>query len=398
MKRESGFSLIELLVAIAILTIAVGATLSMLTQAVNTNQAVTMLADTQENLRASMNYMVRDIIQAGESVPQSGITIPNQGLTSIPPAAPPANNSAINRPGLDPTDVPTIQFFNTYTTLPAITPGGGLGYPASTPDPANPGAVLLSPTGTDIITVIYADNTLVDANNHTLNEFPIYLAKTGLNPAGCAGGNPAPAPAGTIAADGSQVTFDPSCITINAGNTALQPGDLIMFQNAKGNAIETISAVNGQTVTFGPNDLFGFNASGAPNGTLPNLQGANSPGGPYPPTSATRIWMVTYYLDTRTNPLRPQLMRQVNFHPPQAVGDVLENLTISYDVSEQGVPQVKANQNVLVWPDTESQIRKVNLYLAARSENAYTPTKQYFRNNLATEVNIRSLCFINQFR
>ncbi|MFZ0432968.1 MAG: prepilin-type N-terminal cleavage/methylation domain-containing protein, partial [Candidatus Acidiferrales bacterium] len=81
MKRQAGFSVIELMVATAILVIAVAATLSMLTQAIHANQGVTLMADTQENLRAAMNYMVRDILQAGDGIPQGGITIPNTGIT-----------------------------------------------------------------------------------------------------------------------------------------------------------------------------------------------------------------------------------------------------------------------------------------------------------------------------
>ena len=31
------------------------------------------------------------------------------------------------------------------------------------------------------------------------------------------------------------------------------------------------------------------------------------------PTTITRVWMVTYYLDTTTDTKHPQLMRQVNY-------------------------------------------------------------------------------------
>ena len=88
MKREHGFSLIEVMVATTIVLVIMAATLGTLTSALQATQAITLMADTQENLRAGMNYMVRDILQTGEGIPQGGITIPNT-----------AGASAVNRPG-----------------------------------------------------------------------------------------------------------------------------------------------------------------------------------------------------------------------------------------------------------------------------------------------------------
>jgi hypothetical protein len=92
-------------------------------------------------------------------------------------------------------------------------------------------------------------------------------------------------------------------------------------------------------------------------------------------------------------------MRQVNFNPPVAVAEVIENLNVTYDVTNAiaTVPAVNAPQ--IIAPDTPNQIRKVNLLLAARSETAYGSGKQmgYFRNNLQTEVSIQSLAFFNQY-
>jgi hypothetical protein len=47
---------------------------------------------------------------------------------------------------------------------------------------------------------------------------------------------------------------------------------------------------------------------------------------------------------------------------------------------------------------TDNQIRKVNIYLAARSDAILTPTNQYIRNNIATQVDIRSLAFVNRYQ
>jgi prepilin-type N-terminal cleavage/methylation domain-containing protein len=377
MKREAGFSLIELMVSVAILVIIVGATLAALSQGAKATQGVTLMADTQENLRAGLNYMVRDLVQAGESIPQGGIPLPNDAAERV----------NVNEPS-PPTRA--YKFPANSTVLPAITPGFGLGLQTATPNPNKPSQTLFGPNNTDMITMIYADNSLIDntipATPHTLNEFPIFLAPSGGNP-GC--------PGGSISPSGGTVVFDITCININTGNTGLKAGDLIMFQNANGVTLQCITNVAGEVVTFAAGDPFKLNQTGLPNNTLPNT----GVGG-YPPTTATRIWMVTYYIDSNTNPQRPVLMRQVNFNPPVAVAEVIENLNVTYDIVNAlaTVPAVNATQ--IIAPDTPAQIRKVNLLLAARSETAYGQGKEmgYFRNNLQTEVSIQSLSFFSLYQ
>ena len=398
MKRESGFSLIEMMISLTVLAVAVAGALSALTDAIHINQAVTLMADTQQNMRVGMNYLVRDLVEAGEGIPQGGITIPNKGLSSA--GAPPAGNSNIDRPGLSPIGADVIQFPSTYVTIPAISPGYQIGESEVMPNPANFDSTITSPTKTDMITLIYVDTTLVDNTTypgtpHTLSEFPIYLAKQKTSTGtGCAPNNPGPAPNGSITVAGTTVTvtFDPTCIGLNQGNTGLHAGDLIMFQSS--NSAVTLlyaSSVNGQTVQFLSADPYNLNGTGLAAGTMAALNPAAAV------ITASRIWMITYYLDTTTNPLHPVLMRQVNFATPQEVGEVVEDLAFSYDLTEPSdTPPVSTVANIL-YPDTPGQIRKVNVFLASRSESVLPPTGKYFHNNLTTSVNIRSLCFYNQF-
>jgi prepilin-type N-terminal cleavage/methylation domain-containing protein len=396
MKRENGFSLVELLVAMTITVLIISATLGTLNLALTATQAVTLLADTQQNLRAAMNYMVRDLLQAGEGVPQGGITIPNT-----------AGVSGVNRPG---PGTPSVSFgtFNTaWSALPAIVPGFQAGSITAT-----------SGVATDMVTVMYADTSLQDVNGHWLNEFPIYLASTGTP--GCAAGNAAPEPQGSITTAGTTttVTFDPSCIVINNGNTGLNPGDLILLQNnntigdgsvtgsnagisdSSGNmALLCVSNVNpaANSITFSAGDPFNLNASGAATGTITQIQQPPA-SGLYPTTTATRFWMVTYFVDN-TNPQRPVLMRQVNLNPPQAVGEVIENLQIYYDILDPGSNPVTVateveNPTTAQLPD----IRDAYIIMYARSETTFGRSNQYFRNNLETAVSIRGLDFYNQFQ
>lgn len=422
-KRDGGFSLLEVLLATALLMIIVGVTLQTLTSAIHANEAVTLLADTQENLRASLNYMRKDIVQAGEGIPQGGITIPNSG------AAPPV--SSLNRP-LPPGAPPPVTFPTNWAAMPAIAPGPALGLPAQVANPALPG-VTVAGNPTDIITVMYADTTLVDVNQHWLNEFPVFLTPPAGTPPGCPVGPGAGYPNGTIATAGNTttITFDPTCITINSGNTAPQIGDLFLLQNnasgcaASGAMVASdscdannpslpgdmalvyVSGVNlgANSVTFTCGDPYNLNCSGLATGTVKQMQNGGSWANVT--VTATRVWMVTYYISTAApaSLLRPMLMRQINLNAAQPVGEVIENMQVFYDVLNPGAsPPALAAPPEQEDPVTVggfgalSYVRDCYVLLYARSENPYSQSKTYFRNNLETVISIRGLDFYNEFQ
>lgn len=361
MNREKGFSLIEVMISMVILLIVIAAALSTLTDALHANEAVTLMADMQDNLRAGMNLMVRDIVQAGSAVPIGGVLIPYTDPANNPGGAPiPAPINRPSPPG-------KAYTFPVASSITAVTPGFQLG---------------LNSLGqlTDMITVIYADN-----------ELP-WAAMAPIN-------NPAlPRCNGTLAANGSQITFDTAtvgCATLAAGNVSVVPGDLIMLSNNQGgNIIQEVTNAAGNKLFFAAGDAFNLNGQAAASGTITQMQTAP---GVFPPTSATRIWMVSYFLDTVTNPQRPQLMRQVNFRPAQAVGQVMEGLQVSYDVVNAVATAPPNDARNIIAPDSPNQIRKVNLYLAARSETPYSLDRLFFRANLVTQVGLRSLSFQNRY-
>lgn len=386
MKRDNGFSLVELLVSLAILVIVVAAVTGALIQAQQVSDGVALQANMQENLRAGMHFLVRDLTQAGEGIPQAGISIP---VTA-------GGASLINRPGIVGT------FPTTDTVLPQVTPGWEIGQIALTVNPQT-GAILSGGLQTDVINVLYADNTVISsaacvlgaASTCALNGLPV----TQSLPA-------TPVCAGVINPTGLTVTMDPTCFTMPGGPVPIAPGNLIMFQNSNGTALEYVTAVAGSVITFAAGDPAGLNQTGLPGGTVAQLNVAATP------TTITRVWMVTYYMDS-TNPLDPQLIRQVNYpnfpsaanayNPPQQVADCIEDLSFSYDVITDtpgaygAVGPGDAAQPLA--PDTPFNIRAVNVMLAARSEHPFhsAAVPVYLRNNLSTQVSIRGLAFVNQF-
>jgi hypothetical protein len=190
------------------------------------------------------------------------------------------------------------------------------------------------------------------------------------------------------------MTVDPACTNIGLPGSAIQPGDLIMFSNSMGNTLQTVTQVNGQTVSFAGNDPFNLNLRTDPQGTIRQIQSPPNSGN-YPPTTATRVWMITYYLDDVTDLQHSRLVRQVNFNPPQPVAEVVENLQLSYNFID-GVTN-PTNQETVPAGLSANQTRMVNVFLAARSDIPDSQTRQFIRSNLSTQVSLRSMAFVDRY-
>jgi type II secretory pathway pseudopilin PulG len=367
MTRSSGFSLIELLVAVAITIAIVGVSLDALNEGQRASQAISLMSNMTENLRAGMDQIQHDMILAGSGIPVGGISIPNG--SGVP----------VNEPS-------PAGFAYTFpvgsTTISAVTPGHGLG-------PLISGTV-----NSDMVTLIYADNDTFPPDTATYPNGQALNANFINDPGAVAPDTPCN---GTLNATGTSVTFDATCVVFNTGNGAIVPGDLIMFSNAQGNALEYVTNVAGQVLTFAAGDPYKLNNRTDPAGTIYQLQSpVNS--GAYPPTSATRIWMVSYYLDN-TNPAGPRLMRQVNFFAAEPVSESIEALFITYNfVNGAACGATCSNQPIPPAGMTANQMMSTNIFLGARSDQPFSWTKQTFRNNLVAQISLRGLAFTNEFQ
>lgn len=333
LRFEDGFSIVEMLLVVLITSLVMAGTATIFKNVMQLNEASILKSDSDQNFRAAANLLTRDMMQAGQGIPTGGIPIPTG--TGI---------LAIHRPGPSGSN---LTFPSGYLTIPSITPGDGMG------------PTILA-QNTDMITVLFADNTLA------LNSFPLQ----------------------SISTDGATMTFNSS--TPITGSNGIAAGDLILFNNAVGYAMQQVTSVNGtQTVTMSTGDSMNLNQRSATQGTLLQLKS----GGVFPPTTATRIWMIGYYLDVSVDAEFPRLMRQVNNHTPRAVALGIENLQLSYDLVD-GVTN-PANVSDTTTPNL---IRKANLVLGVRSAGVHSQTKEIFRNNLRTQVSFRSLAFVDRYR
>jgi hypothetical protein len=177
--------------------------------------------------------------------------------------------------------------------------------------------------------------------------------------------------------------------------------------------------LSGQTATFANGDSLGLNQSTAAAGSLSALNLAapalpTSPASARDQTQASRIRMITYYIDATTNPERPALVRRMNNgHPTQFNNDLgtvvafdVENLVISYDIANGATnpANVRMTATDLTTggacapdPCSTNQIRKVNVTLTGRSNARFRTTKSFLHNALSSQISLRSLSFVDKY-
>ena len=335
LKNERGFSMVETLIALALSLIVLAGSIRALNDAMGLNDKSIQIADIGQNMRAGLNLLERDFMSAGWGIPTGGIPLPSgDGSTEV------------NRPG----PPGTTYTFGAAMTLSAVNPGAALG-------PKWNGRA------TDMVNILYADNSL------QLNQKPL----------------------DAIATDGSNATVNIATKILGVNNE-IQVGDLIAFSNALGNTVQYVTKVSGQILYFNTGDPLNLNQPGASQGSISLLKS----GGVYPPTTATRIWLVSYYLDFTTDPSTPRLIRRINDRDGEAVALVLENMQLSYDLVD-GVSN-PTNVKTPTAPNSPNQIRKVNILLSGRSTSEMKESGDYLRQSLTAQVSLRSLSFIDRYR
>src|SRR6185503_3812781 len=133
-NSESGFTITELIVASMITLAVIGIALTTFSNAMDLNEAATQVADSNQNLRAGTNILVRDLLQAGRNIPTGGISIPSGvGSVAIYRPSPPSTSYTFNN--------------TTETSLSAITTGQALG-------------PVINGKATDLVTILMDDSVL----------------------------------------------------------------------------------------------------------------------------------------------------------------------------------------------------------------------------------------------
>jgi type II secretory pathway pseudopilin PulG len=370
-NTEHGFSLLELMIASVLGLLVMGAMVSLFRAGMSTTFVVAQRAETQQNMRAAIDLMVKDINLAGAGI-TNGVQLPLFASNGNPPSL---AKYACDQAGT--CYVPTHTYPNAPSKnyLYGIVPGANNGVEGNAVITSAPGGV------NDSITVVYADY------NFPLWQYIITF------PAG---------PNGTQINVCANPTFNPAPPAINSAS-GLKVGDLILLNGTNSKtAVGEITGLTATSITFANLDPLNMNYSG--NTYTNNVYSVSGGAGNNTPctpaaTQATayRLFAVTYYLTVPNNGQLPRLMRQVNGLAPVPVADNIINLQFAYDVYNQNTFALAANRHdPLGNGDSPNLIQKVNLSLMGESLTQGGNRSQNM--SLATSVSARNMTFRNPYQ
>jgi prepilin-type N-terminal cleavage/methylation domain-containing protein len=373
--RTKGFSLLEMMIAMALGTIIMAAAVQLFSKGLGATWTVSQRAEMQQDFRAAANMLTKDTSMAGASMGNNtqvalpsgaGIQVPVYGCDQIPKCY--INGGAVAYPTqlVSGVNVPYL-----YGLIPGWKFGPTLNAAAGP---------------TDVITVVNADTNFL-LSCYSVSVTTSTVVKFTLN-------NPLPV----------TCVVPPPLLAPQAINdlvVGLTPGDLVAFNVTIGvGPGATSSSVIGEVtnvaktgantynVTFASGDPLRMNQPTAAAGSIGNIVGSIG--------SGTRINVITYYIDKTISP--PRLMRQVSGHSPVPLAENVAFLQFSYDLYNFNTGAILTNQ-----PDggasqnlTPNQITKINI-LHMSIASALHGAKGYQGLDLQTSVSARDLTFKNDY-
>lgn len=351
-----GFTLLELIVAMGILTLVMAVTLGGLSQATKANASVMNLTSMNASIRVGMDMLVRDMMQVGSGLPPSHVIQVPSG----------ANATAVKLPG-PPGSALTLDA--TATSIAAVVPFPGAG-------------PTINGTATDVVVTLAVDNTFL---NEPMSAMTSTTVDIGAGP------------------------------NLATGPDRVTTGQLMMITKGSTTTLVQVTGVNTSTrrLTFATGDSLNLNQPSAAAGTLAQLN-ATAPANTPSAALISRIRMITYYLDSTTDVQHPRLVRRINNGNAttfdntlgNAVAIDIENLQFSYDLIDgNGNP---ANVRMVTAdlagtgrcsPNAcgTTQIRKINIAMTGRSQNSTSTSGNVYRNTLTSEVSFRGMAFFNEY-
>jgi len=381
-----GFSLVELLTAMALSLLLFAMTFSLVQQLDNTADVVSSTADVNENLRAAVNMVSRDLSTAGQNIPVGGIPLPYGGT----------GTAAIKRPYPSTSNFPTPLSGNALY-MPVLTAGNGLGPTQGSGS---------SQISTDVVTMIGVNQT------------------SGFNPTTVSTTSP------------NQPTIASTKATITVSTTAagyVSPGQLIMLTNINSSCLLAVSSVNTTTgvITFTngdtTNDLLGVNqfptvsgttgaiTSGPTSGTILQLETATVNGSnttyAWPATlTAYPVAMITYYLDSST-PIK-DLVKLTSMGTSGCAAVSCTNVIalginvfqVFYSLSPPATLNgVQSDPTEDPWPtstdtgNTPNHIVKVVLNVVGETNHENFANSQWYSREIKNAVTIQNLDYVNKY-
>lgn len=354
-KKAAGFTLIELMISFALSLIILASTVQLFKSGVEASTFISQRTELQQNARAAINLISKDVSMAGAGIPPGGIQLASGGVAT-------ASKYGCDQAG---TCYVVNHQYPTGNYFYGIIPGPNNGVQNGAVIPATGGSA-------DSITVAYVDY-----------GFPLFSYQCQVTTATTINLTaPVPAP-------------NPPLPAPNAPGIGLQLGDLVMISTNVGTVITEVTTADATSVTLGSPDSLNINEIGGAIGNLGYIK-STSPG---PITcSAYRVFVVTYYIQVPGGNQAPRLMRQVNGLTPVPVADNIIGMTISYDLFNDttGLNNAEQRDPLSIAGVTPNQIRKVNIAVTAQSIGQDGAKSQSMQ--LATSISARNMSFRNRYQ
>jgi Tfp pilus assembly protein PilW len=332
-----GFTLTELLVGMLLTLVVTGGALLAFDQAIRGTDMARLRLGMGDQVRIGLDLMTRDFIQIGNGLP-NGKVMPVPNGTGA---------GAIHRPGPSLADFP----LGATTDISAVIPGAQLG-------------PIINGVQSDVISMLYVDPAF---------DNPAVAAE---NPRHC-----------TMANNGRTCVFATNVGTIL---DELRAGDLLMVTGTGTTMMMVTSVSPANTAHFDDGDAMNLNQPAAPSGSVARIN--PTPGVAFD-VVVERVKMVTYWIQAQSENDSYELMRQINFGTAQRVASGLEYLQYTYDMVD-GVTNPTNVRN----PADPTQIRKVNIFLAARSSDRFKNTNDFLRMSMSSQVSLRSLALVDRYQ
>lgn len=388
-KRESGFSLVEMMISLALGGVVLSAAVQMYTKGVGATYLVQQRAEMQQDFRAASNMLTKDLSLAG-----AGLS--NGAAISLPSGSTPQYGC----------DQSGTCYINGAAGLYPIS--GGTPYLYGLITGYNKGPTLYAAQGpTDVVTVVYTDsNFYLNCYNTKITAKGVvtFSQPSGATPWASCLPNPVTVPQ-----------------AVNDSAAGLTKGDLVLMSlGGTTVVVEVTGAVTTGTdgagnttyiVPFANSDPLKMNqtpAGGGLNSVALSATGSAS-AAPCGGVGPCRLLVITYYIDNTITP--PRLMRQISGHTPMPVVENIAYLKFSYDLFNDAtmLPAVNcSNPGVAsdgcsgastgLLPNQITKINVLNMALNSTVQGSqFGLGKGYQSIDLQTSVSARDLTYSNNY-
>jgi prepilin-type N-terminal cleavage/methylation domain-containing protein len=374
-KRESGFSLLEMIIAMALGTLVLGAAVQIYIQGVQATWTTTQRAELQQDFRAASNMLTTDLSLAGAGLnPGAAIALPSTTSPVYGCAQTTSNPCYINGTSVAyPAESGTAYLYGLMT-----------GY--------NDGPTLLTAQGpTDVTTVVYTDtNFYLDCYTATITSATqVTFALPGATSSNCT------SPTGNAGAQ-----------SVSDSAVGLVAGDLVLFTFGTTNVVaEVTTAASGGIATFASGDALNMNQAAAVSNSLASEYNSHVPVTGF----ATRILVISYYINNSSTPSR--LMRQVSGHTPVPVAENVVYLKFTYDLFNDttDLPAIACSNpgaatdgcsgaSTGLLPNQITKINVQNMAIDSTLQGSqFGPGNGFQRMDLQTSVCARNLTYVNNY-